>query len=93
LRELNGALWRKATAAFRLLPFVDRSHPIIQELADMEEDDDDTEVSPTSRNRENDEPITWEKPSEESDLDSDSDVDSAAHVSTDAESEIEDGDY
>ena len=59
----------------------------------MGEDDDKTEVSPTSRNRENDDPITWEEASKGSDLDSDSDVDSAAHMSTDAESEIEDGDF
>ena len=59
----------------------------------MEEDDDETEVLPTNRSRENNGPITQKEASEESDLDSDSDVDSAAHISTDAKSEIEDGNY
>jgi hypothetical protein len=40
------------------LPFVDQGHLIIQELADMKKDDDETKVSPTNLNQENDEPIT-----------------------------------
>ena len=46
LRELNGVFWRKGTAAFRLLPFIDHDHLIIQELADME-DEEDTETEVT----------------------------------------------
>jgi hypothetical protein len=93
LRELDGALWRKGTAAFRLLPFIDRDHPIIQELADLEDEEaTETEVTPRTRSWEADGiDLDREEASEAFNADSDSDADSAAHVSTD-ESEAENGD-
>jgi hypothetical protein len=88
LRELNGTVWRKGTAAFRLLPFIDRDHPIIKELADME--DDDPEASPTDHDRQIQGLTDQERLSNMSDSDSDSDsgIDSAAHISTDGESDL-----
>jgi len=87
LCELDGTLWRKGTAAFRLLPFIDRDHPIIQELADME-GNDDPEPFVVDHDRSDRRLINLEE-SELSDSDTDSDADSAAHVSTDAESDPE----
>ena len=83
MHELDGAVWRKGTAAFRLLPFIDRDDPIIQELADLE----DEEPGEPSGIRDWEEKGIDQEASESSDSDTDSDIDSAAHVSTDAKSE------
>jgi hypothetical protein len=86
LRELDGTLWRKGTAAFRLLPFIDRDDPIIQELADLEDEEPEDSGEPLRIKERGRKEIDQEAP-ESSDSDTDSDIDSAAHVSTDAESD------
>jgi len=86
LRELDGTLWRKGTAAFRLLPFIDRDDPIIQELADLEDEEPEDSGEPLRIKEQGRKEIDQEAP-ESSDSDTDSDIDSAAHVSTDAESD------
>jgi hypothetical protein len=77
-------LWKKGTAAFRLLPFIDQDHLITQELAGKKDDGDIKAKKSPRAGRTN-------QASDMSNSDSDSDSDSAAHVSTDANSEIDDG--
>lgn len=43
LEELDGTQWKQGVAAFRLLPYVSREDSRLQELADMEDLEEDTE--------------------------------------------------
>ena len=86
MHELDGTLWRKGTAAFRLLPFIDQDDLIIQELADLEDEEPEDSREPLRIKERGQKEIDQEAP-ESSDSDTDSDIDSAAHISTDVESE------
>jgi hypothetical protein len=43
LRELDGTILKRGTAAFRLLPYISRSHPDFQRIAIDDDDSDLTE--------------------------------------------------
>ena len=57
LQELDGAYWRQTVAAFRLLPYITRNDPILDELASVPDEEDplplissDTSTTTSSEN-------------------------------------------
>lgn len=50
--ELDGAVWRDAVAAFRVLPYISRSNPHLQELQDDSDENDSENESGNSTDEE-----------------------------------------
>lgn len=44
LQELDGAIWRQPVAAFRLLPYISRDDPVLEDL--MQDPDEEPPLAP-----------------------------------------------